>query len=97
MLVPIQLLAFVALGVLAGCGSRETDNAAVFDFYQKQMRGNDLPAGTFALTFDDGPGERTAELAELLSWHKVRDESFLIVTKIVLNTKGARRVRRTSA
>jgi peptidoglycan/xylan/chitin deacetylase (PgdA/CDA1 family) len=29
--------------------------------------GNELPAGSISLTFDDGPGDRTAELAEYLA------------------------------
>jgi peptidoglycan/xylan/chitin deacetylase (PgdA/CDA1 family) len=34
---------------------------------ERQLFGNELPAKTLVLTYDDGPGERTSELAEYLA------------------------------
>jgi peptidoglycan/xylan/chitin deacetylase (PgdA/CDA1 family) len=34
---------------------------------ERQLFGNELPPKTLSLTYDDGPGERTAELAEYLA------------------------------
>jgi peptidoglycan/xylan/chitin deacetylase (PgdA/CDA1 family) len=70
----------LACGVLAGCaaptaeeeeepfieGSGDGDGADEI-VSERQLMGNELPDKTISLTFDDGPGPRTAELADYLA------------------------------
>lgn len=47
-----------------------------------QLRGNELPEKTLALTFDDGPGPRTAELADYLAAQGIRAAFFINGKKV---------------
>jgi peptidoglycan/xylan/chitin deacetylase (PgdA/CDA1 family) len=53
---------------LAGCTTVTPDTTTSADAITQtsQLEGSDLPAGSYALTFDDGPGARTEELANWL-------------------------------
>jgi peptidoglycan/xylan/chitin deacetylase (PgdA/CDA1 family) len=44
---------------------------------EHQLVGNELPNKTIALTFDDGPGERTSELAEYLDAKNIHATFFI--------------------
>ncbi len=55
---------------------------------ERQLMGNELPQGTVALTFDDGPGGRTAELAEWLTARNI-PATFFINGKNVPGRQGA--------
>jgi peptidoglycan/xylan/chitin deacetylase (PgdA/CDA1 family) len=44
---------------------------------ERQLMGNELPEGSISLTFDDGPGDRTAELAEFLAASGVPSTFFI--------------------
>ncbi len=71
----------VACGVVSGCAAptgEEEEDAALEGasgdgisedaiVSERQLMGTDMAAKTIALTFDDGPGPRTAELAEYLA------------------------------
>jgi peptidoglycan/xylan/chitin deacetylase (PgdA/CDA1 family) len=47
-------------------------------FFDADIKGADFPARTLALTYDDGPGARTAELAEYLRGEKIQAAFFVI-------------------
>jgi peptidoglycan/xylan/chitin deacetylase (PgdA/CDA1 family) len=66
----------VALAVAVGACVTEVEepDAALDNTYveedivsERQLFGSELPRGTFVLTFDDGPGPRSAELSEYLA------------------------------
>lgn len=60
---------FLSLALLLlSCGQQNTSEVWKFSGFQRT--GHDLPLGTLALTFDDGPGEKTAELLDLLQLHQ---------------------------
>jgi peptidoglycan/xylan/chitin deacetylase (PgdA/CDA1 family) len=61
-----------AQGAPAGDGSRADDLVT-----ERQLTGSDLPPKTLALTFDDGPGQRTAELAEYLDGKGIHATFFI--------------------
>lgn len=44
---------------------------------EHQLTGSELPAKTIALTFDDGPGQRTQELAEYLAAEHIHATFFI--------------------
>jgi len=44
---------------------------------ERQLNGSELPANTVSLTFDDGPGERTAELADFLAENGIKGTFFI--------------------
>ncbi len=74
------LAAANAAATLAACSDSsttctETTSAAVIatDIY-----GQSLPADTLALTFDDGPGPRTEELADYLTANGIRATFFMV-------------------
>ena len=52
-----------------GCSTKESEEAATSESRvtsSDQLGGRDMPAGSYSLTFDDGPGDRTEELANYL-------------------------------
>lgn len=80
-----RLGAFVGLGILAcACGEHSWDTE---EFSRTQLNGLTLPRGTFALTFDDGPGPRTAELGSYLAEQGIPATFFV---------QGSRAVNKTS-
>ena len=79
-LAALALATFTVTGVVAGCAADTTDDAssdATGDtgdsaseqdlISEHQLTGSELPAKTVALTFDDGPGDRTIELTDYLA------------------------------
>lgn len=73
---------FVVLAWLASLGActaeKETPDGERTDLAsERQLRGSDLPDKTLSLTFDDGPGTRTAELAEFLASEGVTATFFI--------------------
>src|SRR3954454_7310671 len=54
--------------LVVGCSSAKDDTTTSSDAITQtsQLEGSDLPAGSYALTFDDGPGARPEELATWL-------------------------------
>ncbi len=83
------VFAFVAVSALAlACGdvADEPDEAEVGGesaisegdlLYEGQLRGSALPDHTLHLTFDDGPGTRTTELAEYLAGQGIHATFFI--------------------
>ncbi len=57
-----------------GGGDGTSEDAIVSE---RQLMGNELPQGTVALTFDDGPGGRSAELAEWLTARNIPATFFI--------------------
>ena len=49
---------------------------------ERQLSGSELPEKTIALTFDDGPGRRTAELADYLAAQGVKAAFFINGSKV---------------
>ncbi|MBX3211861.1 MAG: polysaccharide deacetylase family protein [Labilithrix sp.] len=49
---------------------------------ERQLNGSELPNKTISLTFDDGPGRRTAELADYLAEHGVKGAFFINGSKV---------------
>lgn len=76
--------------VLTACGAPEYLGASLADFYTRQMLGADLPKGTFALTFDDGPSIRTVELAQFLNEHGARSTFFVQGSQAETNIDAVR-------
>jgi len=68
-----------------GSGDGTSEDAIVSE---RQLMGNDMPDKTISLTFDDGPGPRTAELAEFLAAEGVHG-TFFINGKNVPGRQGA--------
>lgn len=66
-------LACVALA----CGQRGASQSDVQDFTGPQLYGTGMAAGTLSLTFDDGPGPRTAELSRYLKSEGVQATFFI--------------------
>lgn len=52
-----------------------------------------VPPGTICLTFDDGPGVRTLEIAELLAKNKMRATFFVLGKQVAKYPDTVRRVR----
>lgn len=84
-LVGLLLASSVAgCATLAGCAAETgEDPGDGFDVgadavvSERQLMGNELPNKTISLTFDDGPGPRTAELAEFLGAEGVPSTFFI--------------------
>ncbi len=80
-LAALALATFTVTGVVAGCAADSTtddddsdvtgvtgDSSSEQDLISEhQLTGSELPAKTIALTFDDGPGDRTVELTDYLA------------------------------
>lgn len=49
---------------------------------ERQLSGSELPTKTLSLTFDDGPGRRTAELADYLAENGVKGTFFINGSKV---------------
>jgi peptidoglycan/xylan/chitin deacetylase (PgdA/CDA1 family) len=73
-----------------GTGDGEEDNVHVGDgnapedelVAERQLMGNELPDKTISLTFDDGPGQRTSELADYLAEKGVKGAFFINGMKV---------------
>jgi peptidoglycan/xylan/chitin deacetylase (PgdA/CDA1 family) len=52
-----------------------------------------IPAGTICLTFDDGPGARTLEIAQLLARHDMCATFFVVGKRVQRNVETVRQVR----
>lgn len=102
-LVALALASTVAAcGALTGCAAETTDEeddtaltggagdgkSADAIVSEHQLMGTDMPDKTLSLTFDDGPGPRTAELAEFLAAEGVHG-TFFINGKNVPGRQGA--------
>lgn len=74
LLLPSVTLALIML--TSACGVQT--QSLVDDFTSHQLLGRDLPDKTIALTFDDGPGERTLELAHYLHDRNIRATFFVV-------------------
>jgi peptidoglycan/xylan/chitin deacetylase (PgdA/CDA1 family) len=81
-----SLLPLVVLAVACGDAGTPDEGAPVVGdgtdgdnemVVERQLMGNELPAGSISLTFDDGPGDRTAELAEFLASHGIVGTFFM--------------------
>lgn len=77
-------IVLATLAVLAACGSDGPTQLAperTFTSIQKlsatNLFGTSLPAKTIALTFDDGPGDRAAELSSYLAGRGIRATFFV--------------------
>lgn len=65
----VAILAASTAACAIGCDRADDEDLASSDgeiTTAGQLEGSDMPAGTYALTFDDGPGPRTEELANWL-------------------------------
>ncbi|MBN9165685.1 MAG: hypothetical protein BGO98_20325 [Myxococcales bacterium 68-20] len=62
----------------AGDGATTEDELVA----ERQLNGSELPAKTLSLTFDDGPGRRTAELADYLAEKGVKGAFFINGSKV---------------
>jgi peptidoglycan/xylan/chitin deacetylase (PgdA/CDA1 family) len=92
------LLASTAVfaSALQGCAAdaQQDDNDAVVDgngdgttgedeiVSERQLMGNELPQKTISLTFDDGPGQRTVELADYLAAQGIKATFFINGMKV---------------
>jgi peptidoglycan/xylan/chitin deacetylase (PgdA/CDA1 family) len=101
-----QLLALVALSTSACLGfvacANETDDSSAEPpkeddvVSERQLNGSDMPEKTISLTLDDGPGERTGELAEFLAAEGVKG-TFFINGKNAVGAKGQAAVAKIMA
>ncbi len=66
--------------VAISCGSPTTENgdSDTTDFSRSQFSGQGLPLKKLSLTFDDGPGSRTLELAEYLQKEGIQATFFVV-------------------
>lgn len=55
-------------------------------FFHRDIRGTCLPAGTLCLTYDDGPGDDTAELGDFLSKQGIAATFFVVGSHAVGRT-----------
>lgn len=79
-------------GVLAGCAEGFDEEELLSDdgdgqiedeiVAERQLFGNELPDKTLALTFDDGPGARTRELADYLAAEGIQAAFFINGSKV---------------
>lgn len=90
-----SLLAIAASSCLvaAGCMQEEVDDDAYASSVhpgvaadelvtERQLVGNELPHKTLSLTFDDGPGPRSAELADYLAAEGIQATFFINGSKV---------------
>ncbi|MEY4066468.1 MAG: hypothetical protein RIR26_2676 [Pseudomonadota bacterium] len=59
------------------CGKTHSTASQVQDFSSPQLHGSGLPDGSISLTFDDGPGPRTAELSRYLKAEGIHATFFI--------------------
>jgi peptidoglycan/xylan/chitin deacetylase (PgdA/CDA1 family) len=78
------IVSVVGLGILAACAGSSDDGSDSEPgtgegnlTTAKQLFGNDLPDHTLSLTFDDGPGPRTVELADFLAENNIKGTFFM--------------------
>ena len=68
----------VVLGsVIAACSQNGETASQVQDFSGSQLYGSGMADGTLSLTFDDGPGPRTAELSKYLKSEGIKATFFI--------------------
>lgn len=90
--VPLLLAAAVSAASLAvGCAATDEDDHIVVGdgnspedeiVSERQLYGNELPDKTISLTFDDGPGARTEELADYLAARGIKATFFINGSKV---------------
>ncbi len=71
----------VLIPAVWGCASSDdgrTPSTNANDFTETQLSGASMPNKTVALTFDDGPGPRTVELAEYLHARNIQATFFVV-------------------
>lgn len=74
----LRSICIVSLSTLAlACGKPSTPLSDVQDFSGPQLYGTGMAAGTLSLTFDDGPGPRTAELSRYLKAEGIQGTFFI--------------------
>jgi peptidoglycan/xylan/chitin deacetylase (PgdA/CDA1 family) len=97
-LLALSLVATAACFASAGCavdpdsatGEGDDDNVHIGDgsspedeiVAERQLNGSDMPDKTISLTFDDGPGLRTSELADYLAEKGVKGAFFINGAKV---------------
>jgi peptidoglycan/xylan/chitin deacetylase (PgdA/CDA1 family) len=80
----------VACAAAVGCAAEDADSDETGDddvVSARQLNGSDMPDKTISLTLDDGPGDRTGELADYLSQQGIKG-TFFINGKNALDSKG---------
>ena len=96
-----SLFLLASAGACAGEGNDDdhADEAAVRDntaaqdlVIEGQLRGATLPQKVLHLTFDDGPGPRTAELADYLAESQIKATFFINGTRLAALGGAARHV-----
>lgn len=74
---PIAVIStLVCSALFAACGQSSSESG-VMDFSGSQLYGTGMAEGTLSLTFDDGPGPRTAELSRYLKSEGIRATFFI--------------------
>lgn len=92
-LLALLLIASSGCIAVAGCSADPSDDSATDEgsndgppgegssqdevVGERQLNGSELPAKTVSLTFDDGPGPRTQELAEYLASEGIKGSFFI--------------------
>jgi peptidoglycan/xylan/chitin deacetylase (PgdA/CDA1 family) len=76
---PLVLIVAAAAGCSASDEEPEGDSVRASEelVTENQLVGRDLPAKTVSLTFDDGPSDRTTELAEFLERKNIKATFFI--------------------
>lgn len=89
----LLFLATAGCAAIAGCATDFDDDDVAYDdgdsnvaedelVSERQLNGSDMPEKTLALTFDDGPGGRTAELADWLAAKGIKATFFINGVKV---------------
>jgi peptidoglycan/xylan/chitin deacetylase (PgdA/CDA1 family) len=79
-----------ALAMVAGCAAESDEEVFAGDgdvsedalVAERQLNGSELPDKTISLTFDDGPGRRTTELADYLASNGIQATFFINGSKV---------------
>jgi peptidoglycan/xylan/chitin deacetylase (PgdA/CDA1 family) len=88
-LLPVVLVS-AALAMLAGCAGEDDEDVFAGEgagsedalVAERQLNGSELPVKTISLTFDDGPGRRTTELADYLASRGIKATFFINGSKV---------------
>jgi peptidoglycan/xylan/chitin deacetylase (PgdA/CDA1 family) len=87
------LISAIALLLPTACGTNFENQSSLSDFVYKPIRGADLPEHTFALTFDDGPGEGSVEFATFLAEQDIPATFFVVGEAVEKNLDAARQIK----
>lgn len=90
---PLFAVAACTFASVPGCAPAAEDDGGIAEpgdgdtaeediVSERQLMGSELPDKTFHLTFDDGPGPRTAELAEFLAARNIKATFFINGSKV---------------